>query len=650
MKKEKLNYHLAKKLVTRSIEKLKNSNETFKDIFDISFSLFEDNILFLECGLIQKEPVTYKKAKDNIVLASKNIHKAFNELPKGSFVGIYLDNSPEWVYSFYAILMAGYKPYLVNTRNSDKQNEILFKELGIEAFISKHSIGSKKVLLTKELLVPNNEAYLPCWANEIALSTSGTSGKFTSVIYDGKSICEQLYNSYDLIIEQPKLADSYHGNIRHLLFLPLYHIFGLTAVFLWYSFFGRTFIIPKSLDSDSLKFAITYHEATHIFAVPIFWNKACKTLLNEVNKEGPKIRKKFEKGLQISIILQKIMPKFGLFIARNFLFKNVLSQMFGGSLKIGISGGGAIDEETLKIFNAIGYPLYNGYGMTEIGIVALERRKNIKYRLLGSVGKPFGSVSFLIHDEELFVKGNSLYSKMCINGKWIKRDLLAEYQTGDLVKKESENYYIQCRKDDLIITEGGENISPDYLLSYFDIPFCNQYTVIGLPSSNNSSEAALVYYIGKENFKLYEEKALFTIRNIIQKNNLPINRIIKSKCELPIVLETKVQRSVLKELLIKNKNDFEDIDISKVSSEISVKQFDDAILDKVLEIFRKEFPTKEVNENSNFTIDLGGDSISYYSILSELQNTFKFDGSNLSNVPQTPKEIAIYLSNEAKNW
>lgn len=649
MKGEKINHRKARKIVKHSLSLLHNSEKTFRDIFNISFSLFKDNVLFYQCGLIHKDPVTYGEAKKNVEMAAKNIASHFKSAEKNSFIGIYLENSPEWIYSFYGILMAGYRPYLVNTRNELNVNQKIFNELSVNCFISKKQVGNHNTLLANNLLENNDSKFEENWSNEICLSTSGTSGNFKSVIYDGEAISNQLFNSYDLIKEQNGLSDSYHGQLRHLLFLPLYHIFGLSACFLWYSFFGRSFIIPNALDSDSLKFAITYHEATHIFAVPLFWNKAASTLVSEVSKKGEKVRKKFEKGLQISINLQKIMPHFGLFIARNILFKKVLVQMFGRSLKFGITGGGQIDSETLRIFNGIGYKLFNGYGMTEIGITSVERRNNIKYRLLGSVGSPIGSISYKLNKlengkNELLVNGDSLYSYIHINNVWFKRDKNIDFATGDISDCTDKNYFIFGRKDDLIITEGGENISPDLLESKFKIPFIKNFTILG-----NGNDVALIYYLGKDTLSIYEDKVNFVIKQTITNNNLPVNKIYMSLNELPVVLDVKVQRNVLKASLVSNKENFVEVDLSKVTSPITDERIDEEILSAVLEIFHEVFPNKEIYPNSNFSTDLGGDSLTYYCVLEKIQNKFKFDASNMQSVPQTPQDLAIYLSNEAKN-
>ena len=73
-----------------------------------------------------------------------------------------------------------------------------------------------------------------------------------------------------------------------------------------------------------------------------------------------------------------------------------------------ISGGSTINLKTLEFFNAIGYHLANGYGMTEIGITSVELSDKKKLLNSGSVGLPFKGVEYRIEDGRLLVRGDCL--------------------------------------------------------------------------------------------------------------------------------------------------------------------------------------------------------------------------------------------------
>ena len=129
------------------------------------------------------------------------------------------------------------------------------------------------------------------------------------------------------------------------------------------------------------------------------------------------MQKKFNKGINLSIKLQSIFKNSGDKKAKR-LMHEVTDNLFGKSVLFCISGGSYIKDETLKTINALGYPLYNGYGMSEIGITSVELG-NIKDRLKNSIGHPFESIQYEIKDNELYVYGSSISHKMKIDGEYV---------------------------------------------------------------------------------------------------------------------------------------------------------------------------------------------------------------------------------------
>lgn len=69
------------------------------------------------------------------------------------------------------------------------------------------------------------------------------------------------------------------------------------------------------------------------------------------------------------------------------------------------------------MINLLGYPLYNGYGTTEIGITSVDLNIKIDKRLKNSVGKPFKNVEYLINNDNLIVKLTSSCKAIIVNNK-----------------------------------------------------------------------------------------------------------------------------------------------------------------------------------------------------------------------------------------
>ncbi|NCB59814.1 MAG: hypothetical protein EOM46_20565, partial [Gammaproteobacteria bacterium] len=86
-------------------------------------------------------------------------------------------------------------------------------------------------------------------------------------------LAEYIYrNNKDII---------HNGPIKQLAFLPFHHIFGLIAVYMWYTFFGKTIVYIKNRTADVILAACKAHRVTHIYAVPLLWNNVAKGILRK---------------------------------------------------------------------------------------------------------------------------------------------------------------------------------------------------------------------------------------------------------------------------------------------------------------------------------------------------------------------------------
>ena len=147
------------------------------------------------------------------------------------------------------------------------------------------------------------------------------------------------------------------------------------------------------------------------------------------------------------------------FICETLVRKKIRNQ-FGGNLKTFISGGGALDKEVGLFLNAIGLPTLQGYGLTETSpVVSCNSIEDITVE---TVGKPFkGNLVKIADDGEILVKGENVMLGYWKNeeetNKVLKNGWLS---TGDIGEFDGEFLKITDRKKDIIITPGGDNISP----------------------------------------------------------------------------------------------------------------------------------------------------------------------------------------------
>jgi len=144
------------------------------------------------------------------------------------------------------------------------------------------------------------------------------------------------------------------------------------------------------------------------------------------------------------------------------LIRKKIKKQFGGNLKAFISGGGALDKEIGEFLNSVGLPTLQGYGLTETSpVVSCNPIHKIKVE---TVGPPFkGNHVKIADDGEILVKGENVmlgyWNKKEETEKVIKNGWL---HTGDIGEIDSEDGYLKItdRKKDIIVSLGGDNISP----------------------------------------------------------------------------------------------------------------------------------------------------------------------------------------------
>ena len=286
--------------------------------------------------------------------------------------------------------------------------------------------------------------------------TSGTQGNPKGVILSHGGIlnnCEGAVKILEPLIKKDQT--------RFLTWLPLSHSYEHTVQFVQITVSARVFY-AESID----KLIKNMNECSPeiMTAVPRFYqnlyqkintsfNKATgvkKVLVQKMVKLGvKKIKKKplsFIEKIQ-DVILEKIVRK-------------KIKAQFGGSLKTFVSGGGALDKEVGFFLNAIGLPTLQGYGLTETSpVVSCNPINDIRVE---TVGPPFkGNEVKIAQDGEILVKGENVMIGYWNNKEETDKVLKDGWlYTGDIGVFENNYLKITDRKKDILITPGGDNISP----------------------------------------------------------------------------------------------------------------------------------------------------------------------------------------------
>ena len=611
-----------RKRVDRRISLLDRSGRTLSDIFDVFFE--DGDLTFAEMSSATRRlSFSYGAVKKDVLTLASAICKTETA---DRWIGLYGGNSLRWLVSFWAILKSGNMPYLINLRQPRDFAEGILLDLDAKFVIDcdgnadfslpVRSYGELFALGEKE-----EEISLPPCADCFALSTNGTTLKKKICFYTGKQISAQLLNITEMKKEAPDLVRPYKGRIKVLAFLPFYHVFGLEAMYFWYCLFGATFVFLSDVNPDTIFRTVRKHRVTHIFAVPLLWHGLEKGILKTLSSKDEKTQKKFKKASALTLKLWDISPALGRLASKKF-FGEVRSKLFGDSVVFMISGGSFIKPSALELINSIGYPLYNGYGMTEIGITSVELSPKAKKRLLGSIGKAFSSVEYSVgENSRLLVRGSSLCRSMLVEGEPISTD--GWFDTGDVVRIDPDGRtYIEGRISDIVFGDEGENLNPDFAQSAFALSSAVQFCVTG---TEDNSRLMLVVQLREDITPEEKERLLAEIdaANETLPQNYRVGKVFYTFDPIAEEGAIKVSRAALKARMAAGEvrpceNTMQKTAKTEETADTSdLKAALRTIFADILSVSEEK-----ITDNGHFMNDLGGSSLDYFTLLGEINTEF----------------------------
>lgn len=293
----------------------------------------------------------------------------------------------------------------------------------------------------------------------ILVYTSGTTGP-------PKGAMISHFNVLDLLRVQTNLIGLRQDDIA-LSFLPMAHVAERVL-----SFYGRicagvatAFATSTATVLDELKEV----QPTVFGSVPRIFEKAYAKLQTELEKKPAAVRRLFAWALDVSTRKVKLehegqrVPK-GLELQHRLadlvLWKKVRA-VFGGRVRMFLTGAAPIAKPILELFWAAGLPIYEAYGMTEATVSThINRPGAIR---LGSVGRVISPMECRIAaDGEVLLRGPWVFQ-----GYYKQPEATAEaiidgwLHTGDVGQIDEAGFLtLTDRKKHLIITAGGKNLSP----------------------------------------------------------------------------------------------------------------------------------------------------------------------------------------------
>lgn len=284
--------------------------------------------------------------------------------------------------------------------------------------------------------------------------TSGTTGQPKGVVLLHRNIVSD--------VEATKLRIPYGPDDVFLCILPLYHTLATTCDLLAPIYSGATIIFGRSMKSRDIKEDIERENVTVLVGVPLLFDHFVAHMRARVAKVPKLVRALYRISLSIKSVFGRLIGRGGRGSARK-----KLDAMGLGSLRFCISGAAALRADTEQVFQQLGLPILQGYGLTEAApVVSANPMGKIKH---GTVGPALPGIEVTIDrpDDagigEIVVRGPIVMQGYYKNPD-ATRNVLHDGRlfTGDLGTVDADGYItILGRKKSVIVTPGGKNIYPD---------------------------------------------------------------------------------------------------------------------------------------------------------------------------------------------
>jgi len=169
-------------------------------------------------------------------------------------------------------------------------------------------------------------------------------------------------------------------------------------------------------------------------------------------------------------------------------------EAIGGNFDIVVSGGAAIQKQQAAFFNAIGMPVFEGYGLSETSPVIAVSCRGKGNRIAGTVGPPLPGVEIRIADNgEIICHGPNVmmgyYKDPELTAEVIDKD--GWFHTGDTGRFTDKGLLIITgRLKNIFKTSFGKYVNPFLIEEQFcKSPFIEHMVVLG---ENQKYAAALI--------------------------------------------------------------------------------------------------------------------------------------------------------------
>jgi len=295
-----------------------------------------------------------------------------------------------------------------------------------EDFIGKgSSVDESQVMDRENALTMEDTASL--------IYTSGTTGNPKGV--------ELTHDNWSFELDATDSIMEFQQGEKYVSWLPLAHVFGqLVDNHYWIKNTLHMYVVDNPLNVVDFAKEIQ----PHLFiGVPRIYEKIYSNVKAALDAKA--VLKILLKVPGISGVLQgKLKEKIGM-----------------ANCRFAITGAAPINTDILRLFQSLGVPIFEGYGMTEDTAGATINYAGMNR--IGSVGPAFPNTEIKIaEDGEVLIKGRHVMKGYYKNPEATAETIIDGWlYSGDVGEMDADGFVrITGRKKEIYVTSGGKNIAP----------------------------------------------------------------------------------------------------------------------------------------------------------------------------------------------
>ena len=468
------------------------THRTITDLKDMLYSsseLYDSRAAFLvkDSHKTPYRPISYSNFRLDVdALGTALIEHGL----KGEKISVMGENSYEWVVGYFAVTCGTgtivpmdkeLKPdEIANLLNRAKVSCLMYtnKMEKVVKEVMPKVPGIKLYINLNEEKVKNEEIPMADLIKEGKSLMADGDRRFIDAKIDPEEVCSILFTSGTMgvakgvmlthknLISNVMAMSQYVGvtGETSLSVLPMHHTYEMTCHILTSIYQGVSIGICEGLRYIQANLAEL--NANIMLGVPLVFEMFHKRIMKAAKNSG-----KLEK-MQRGLALSKRLKLYNKPAVVNRLFSDVHENL-QADIKHFIVGGAPVNPEIIEDFQAMGYPIFQGYGMTEVSpIIAVNKDR---YGKPAAAGLPLPGTQVKIVDKtpsgmgEIVVKSDSVMKGYFEDPEETAAVLSEDgwLATGDYGYFDDEGFlYVTGRKKSVIVTKNGKNIFPEEVEFY----------------------------------------------------------------------------------------------------------------------------------------------------------------------------------------